>query len=155
MMDIRHRHKYYRLADVLITLTAVFLLLDATMGFTKHQVEFKTTALDVTSSNLSTSCIGGFSNQRTVDGVTQLAPHGMPFNAYQVTFTNIGNKVITIYNVTVELRDYGNNVFAQPQDTNLGNGSGITLNLGQSRTIVETTGASRPVASCQILGWQP
>ena len=154
-MDIRHRRKYYRLADVLISLTAVFLLLDAAMGFTKHQVQFKATALDVTSSNLSTSCIGGFTNQRTVDGVIQVAPHGMPFNAYQVTFTNVGNKVITIYNVTVELRDSGGSVFAQPQDTNLGNGSGITLGLGQSRTIIATTGASQPVASCQVLGWQP
>ncbi|MGP7997806.1 MAG: hypothetical protein ACLPKI_10845 [Streptosporangiaceae bacterium] len=142
---------------MLITLLAVFLLLDAMFGFTKHHVinsaQLQAAARGVSSSNLSTSCRGGFSNQRTVGGVTQIAPHGTPFNAYQVTLTNIGNRVITIDELTVELRDYKDNVFAQQHDADLGDGSGITLGLGQSRTILETTGISQPVASCDVLGW--
>ncbi len=156
-MDIRYQRRLFRLADVLITLLAVFLLLDAMFGFTKHHVinsaQLQAAARGVSSSNLSTSCRGGFSNQRTVGGVTQIAPHGTPFNAYQVTLTNIGNRVITIDELTVELRDYKDNVFAQQHDADLGDGSGITLGLGQSRTILETTGISQPVASCDVLGW--
>ncbi len=156
-MDIRHQRILFRLADALVTLAAVFLLLDAMLGFTKHHIinseQLQASAEHVTSTNLSTSCIGGATNQRTVHGVTQVAPHGTPFSAYQVTLTNIGNRIITIYDLTVELRDYMNSVYAQQQATDLGNGSGITLNLGQSRTIVETTGLKQPVASCQVLGW--
>lgn len=156
-MDIRHQRTLFRLADALVTLAAVFLLLDAMLGFTKHHIinsaQLQASAEHVTLTNLSTSCIGGSTNQRTVHGVTQVAPHGTPFSAYQVTLTNIGNRVITIYDLTVELRDYKNSVYAQQQATDLGNGSGITLYLGQSRTIVETTGLEQPVASCQVLGW--
>lgn len=107
----------------------------------------------ITSTNLATSCIGGSTNQRTVHGVTQTAPHGTPYSAYQVTLTNIGNRVITIYDLTVELRDYSNTVYAQQHANDLGHGAGITLNLGQSRTITEPTGMTQPVASCQVLSW--
>jgi hypothetical protein len=88
-----------------------------------------------------------------VHGVTQTAPHGTPYSAYQVTLTNIGNRVITIYDLTVELRDYSNTVYAQQHATDLGHGDGITLNLGQSRTVIEPTGMTQPVASCQVLSW--
>lgn len=157
IMDIRYQHILFRLADILVTLAAIFLLLDAMLGFTKHHIidsaQLQARAEHVTSTNLSTSCIGGATNQRTVHGVTQVAPHGTPYSAYQVTFTNIGNRVITIYGVTVELRDYSNNVYAQQRATNLGHGAGITLDLGQSRTVVEPTGMKQPVASCQVLSW--
>ncbi len=156
-MDIRHQHILFRLADALVTLAAVFLLLDAMLGFTRHHIkssaQLQARATNVTSTNLSTSCIGGSTNQRTVHGVTQVARHGTPYSAYQVTLTNIGNRVITIYALTVELRDYSNNVYAQQHTTDLGNGSGITLNLGQSRTIIEPTGMKQPVASCQVVSW--
>lgn len=156
-MDIRHQRILFRLADILVTLAAVFLLLDAMLGFTKHHIissgQLKAQAGHVTSSNLATSCVGGSTNQRTLHGVTQTAPHGTPYSAYQVTLTNIGNRVITIYDLTVELRGYNNGVYAQQHATDLGNGSGITLNLGQSRTVVEPTGMKQPVASCQVLGW--
>lgn len=156
-MDIRHQHILFRLADILVTLAAIFLLLDAMFGFTKHHIrdsaQLQARAEHVTSTNLSTSCIGGSTNQRTVHGVTQVARHGTPFSAYQVTFTNIGNRAITIYDVTVELRDYNNTVYAQQRATGLGHGAGITLNLGQSRTVMEPTGMKQPVASCQVLSW--
>jgi hypothetical protein len=152
-MYIRRQRILFRLADILVTLAAVFLLLDAMFGFTKHHITDPASAGQVTSANLSTSCLGGSTNQRTVDGVTQTAPHGTPYSAYQVTLTNIGNRVITIYDLTVELRDYSNTVYAQRRATDLGNGAGITLHLGQSRTVVEPTGMTQPVASCQVLGW--
>lgn len=156
-MDIRHQRILFRLADILVTLAAIFVLLDAMFGFTKHHIinsaQLQARAEHVTSSNLSTSCIGGSTNQRTVHGRTQLAAHGTPYSAYQVTFTNIGNRAITIYDVTVELRNYSNNVYAQQRATDLGRGAGITLNLGQSRTIIEPTGMKQPVASCQVLSW--
>jgi hypothetical protein len=156
-MDIRHQRILFRLADTLVTLAAVFLLLDAMLGFTKHHIinsgQLQAQAEHVTSANLATSCIGGSTNQRTLHGVTQTAPRGTPYSAYQVTLTNIGNRIITIYDLTVELRGYNNSVYAQQHATDLGNGSGITLNLGQSRTIVEPTGMKQPVASCQVLGW--
>jgi hypothetical protein len=157
-MDIRRRRTLFRLADVLISLVAIFILLDAMFGFTSHHkvrsAQPQPPAQSAsTAANLSTSCVGGFSNQRIVDGVVQVASHGMPFNAYQVTLTNTGNTAVTIYSMTVELVNNQNKVFAQ-QHTNLGNGAGITLNLGQSRQIVETAGVNHPVASCEILGWQ-
>jgi hypothetical protein len=156
-MDIRHQRILFRLADALVTLVAVFLLLDAMLGFTKHHVinsaQLQARAEKITSSNLATSCIGGSTNQRTVHGVTHVARHGTPYSAYQVTLTNIGNRVITIYGLTVELRDYNNDVYAQQHATDLGNGSGITLDLGQSRTVVEPTGMKQPVATCQVLSW--
>ena len=157
MMYIRRQRILFRLADILVTLAAVFLLLDAMFGFTKHHVAdppaWPASAGSVTSINVSTSCVGGSTNQRTVHGVTQTAPHGTPYSAYQVTLTNIGNRVITIYDLTVELRDYSNTVYAQQRATDLGNGAGITLHLGQSRTVVEPTGMTQPVASCQVLSW--
>jgi hypothetical protein len=156
-MYIRHQRILFRLADILVTLASVFLLLDAMFGFTKHHItdsaQLQARAEHITSTNLATSCIGGSTNQRTVHGVTQTAPHGTPYSAYQVTLTNIGNRVITIYDLTVELRDFSNTVYAQQHAADLGHGAGITLNLGQSRTIMEPTGMTQPVASCQVLSW--
>jgi hypothetical protein len=159
IMDIHRERTLFRLADVLIILVSIFVLLDAMRGFTKHQ-EMRSVqsrpvsqiSQNIHSTNLSKSCIGGFSNQRMVDGVTQVAPHGTPFNAYQMTFTNTGNAGITIYSVTVELVNNQNKVFAQ-QHINLGNGAGITLGLEQSRQIVETAGINQAVASCKIVSW--
>lgn len=158
IMYIPHHRILFRLADVLVTLAAVFLLLDAMLGFTKHHItnsaQLQASAENVTSSNLSTSCIGGSTNQRTVNGHTQVAAHGTPWSAYRVTLTNIGNRVITIYDMTVELRNYQDDVYARQHATGLGShDSGITLSLGQTRTVVETTGMKQPVASCQVLGW--
>jgi hypothetical protein len=155
-MDIHRERTLFRLADVLVTLVSIFLLADAMLGFTGRQirsVQSRPISQITDSANLSTSCVGGFSNQRTVDGVTQIAPRGTPFNAYQMTFTNTGNTAITVYSVTAELLNSQNKVFAQ-QRTNLGNGAGITLSLGQSRQIVETAGVNHAVASCEILSWQ-
>jgi hypothetical protein len=156
-MHIRHQRNLFRLADILVSLASVFVLLDAMFGFTKHHIadppQLQASAEHITSSNLATSCIGGSTNQRSVHGVTQTAPHGTPYSAYQVTLTNIGNRVITIYDLTVELRDYSSAVYAQQQATDLGHGAGITLNLGQSRTVFEPTGMTQPVASCQVLSW--
>ena len=154
-MNLRRERILFRLADVLITLTAIFLLLDAMLGFTKHRIVLAAQSRDVGPANLSTSCVGGFSNHRTVAGVTQVAPHGTPFNAYQVTFTNIGNTPITVYGATVELIGSRGNVFVRQHDTDLGDGAGLTLDLGQSRRVTETTAVNRPIASCEVLSWQP
>lgn len=158
-MNIERGRILFRTADILITLTAIFFLLYTIVGFTRHQdVRSAPPRLgnqDATYTNLSTSCTGGFSNQRTVRGKTQVASRGAPFNAYQLTFTNGGNTIVTIYGVTVDLADYQHHIFARPHDSNLGNGAGITLRVGQSRQIVETTGATSPVASCEVVSWQP
>lgn len=156
-MDIRRKRILIRLADVVISLTAIFLLLDAVLGFTRHRemrsVQSQPASQNIDSANLSASCAGGFANKRTVNGVTQVAPHGTPFNAYQVTLTNTGGTVITVRSVNVELVNSQDKVFAQ-HHTDLGGGAGITLNLGQSRQVVEAYGISHPVASCEILSWQ-
>jgi hypothetical protein len=158
-MNIERGRLLFRAADILITLTAVFFLLYILLGFTKHQNVRtdppRTGNQDANYTNLSTSCTGGFSNQRTVDGKPQVASHGAPFNAYQLTFTNNGNTIVTIYGVTVDLANYQHHVFAQPHDSNLRNGAGITLSVGQSRQIVETAGATQLVASCEVVSWQP
>jgi hypothetical protein len=158
-MNIKRGRILFRTADILITLTAVFFLLYTILGFTRHQdarpAPSRPGNQDVTYTNLSTSCTGGFSNQRTVRGHVQIASHGAPFNAYQLTFTNSGNTIVTIYGVTVDLADYQHHVFARPHVSNLGNGAGITLGIGQSRQIVETAGATSPVASCEVASWQP
>ena len=156
-MDVRRKRILIRLAEVIVFLTAIFLLLDAMLGFTRHRgmrsAQSQSVSQNIDSTNLSTSCIGGFSNERTVDGVTRVASHGTPFNAYQITLTNIGNTVITIHSMNVELVNSQKKVFAQ-HHTDLGDGAGITLNPGQSRQIVEAYGISHPVASCEILSWQ-
>ena len=158
-MNIEQERKLFRTADILITLTAIFFLLYLIVGPTRHtdsrSAPPRTGNQDTNYTNLTTSCTGGFSNQRTVDGKTQVASRGAPFNAYQVTFTNSGNSVVTIYGVTVDLADYSHHVFARPHDINLGNSAGITLGTGQSRQIVETAGATHPVASCEVASWQP
>ena len=155
-MNIHRERTLLRLADVLIVLASIFVLLDAMRVFTKHQelrpVQSRPVSQNIRSTNPSTSCIGGFSNERTVDGVTQVAPHGTPFNAYQMTFTNTGAVGLTVYSVTVELIGNQNKVFAQ-QHLNLGNGAGITVGRGQSRQIVETAGIDHAVASCKIISW--
>jgi hypothetical protein len=157
-MNIERGRILFRTADILITLTAIFFLLYTILGFTRHQDPRSSPPRlgnqDATYTNLSTSCTGGFSNQRTVHGKTQVASRGAPFNAYQLTFTNSGNTIVTIYGVTVDLADYQHHIFARPHD-NLGNGAGITLRVGQSRQIVETAGATNPVASCEVVSWQP
>ena len=158
-MNIERGRILFRTADILITLTAIFFLLYTVLGFMRHQdVHSARPRLgnqDATYTNLSTSCTGGYANQRTVRGETQVASRGAPFNAYQLTFTNSGNTIVTIYGVTVDLANYQHHVFAQPHDSNLGDGAGITLGVGQSRQIVETAGATYPVASCEVVSWQP
>lgn len=158
-MNMKRGRILFRTADILITLTAIFFLLYTILGLTKHQDARSAPPRfgnqDATYTNLSTSCTGGFSNQRTVRGKTQIASHGAPFNAYQLTFTNSGNTIVTIYGVTVDLANYQHHVFARARDSNLGNGAGITLGVGQSRQIVETAGATYPVASCEVVSWQP
>jgi hypothetical protein len=158
-MNIERGRILFRTADILITLTAIFFLLYTVVGFTRHQdarsAPPRPGNQDATYTNLSTSCTGGYSNQRTVGGKTQVASRGAPFNAYQLTFTNSGNTIVTIYGVTVDLADYQHHVFARPYDSNLGDGAGITLGVGQSRQIVETAGATYPVASCEVVSWQP
>ena len=158
-MNIERGRILFRTADILITLTAIFFLLYTVLGFMRHQdVRSARPRLgnqDASYTNLSTSCTGGYANQRTVRGETQVASRGAPFNAYQLTFTNSGNTIVTIYGVTVDLTNYEHHVFAQPHDSNLGNGAGITLGVGQSRQIVETAGATYPVASCEVVSWQP
>lgn len=157
-MNIQHKRMLFRVADVLITLMAIFLLLDALLGFTRHpggsSAQSRPVSQNGRYTNLSTSCVGGFSNRRTVGGVTQIASHGTPFNAYQLTLTNTGNTVLTIYSVTVDLTDSQGHIFGRQHDTNLANGTGITLNLGQSRQLVETAGVNHPVASCDLISWQ-
>lgn len=158
-MNMKRGRLLFRTADIVISLTAIFFLLYTVLGFTRHQdppsASPRPGNQGATYTNVTTSCTGGFSNQRTVRGKTQIASHGAPFNAYQVTFTNSGNTVVTIYGVTVDLADYQHRVFARPYDGNLGNGAGLTLGLGQSRQIVETAGAAHPVASCDVASWQP
>jgi hypothetical protein len=158
-MNIERGRILFRTADILITLTAIFFLLYTVVGFTRHQdarsAPPRPGNQDATYTNLSTSCTGGYSNQRTVAGKTQVASHGAPFDAYQLTFTNSGNTTVTIYGVTVDLANYQHHVFARPHDSNLGDGAGITLGVGQSRQIVETAGATYPVASCEVVSWQP
>ena len=158
-MNIERERILFRTADVLITLTAIFFLLYILVGSARHHdirpAPPRTGNQDAGYTNLTTSCTGGFSNQRTVGGQTQVASRGAPFNAYQLTFTNSGNTIVTVYGVTVDLADYRHRVFARPQDSNLNNGAGITLGVGQSRQIVETAGATQPVASCEMVSWQP
>jgi hypothetical protein len=158
-MNIERGRILFRTADILITLTAIFFLLYTIVGFTRHQdarsAPPRPGNQDATYTNLSTSCTGGYANQRTVGGKTQVASRGAPFNAYQLTFTNGGNTIVTIYGVTVDLANYQHHVFARPHDSNLGDGAGITLGVGQSRQIVETAGATHPVASCEVVSWQP
>jgi hypothetical protein len=158
-MNIERGRILFRTADILITLTAIFFLLYTVVGFTRHQdarsAPPRPGNQDATYTNLSTSCTGGYANQRTVGGQTQVASRGVPFNAYQLTFTNSGNTIVTIYGVTVDLANYQHHVFARPHDSNLGDGAGITLGVGQSRQIVETAGATYPVASCEVVSWQP
>lgn len=156
-MDIRYQRMLFRLADVIISLASIFLLLDAVLGFTGHpemrSVQSQPVGQYIDYTNLSTSCMGGFSNERTVAGATQVAAHGTPFNAYQITLTNMGSTVITIHSVNVALVNSRGKVFAH-QQAGLGNGAGITLGLGQSRQLVEAYGISHPVASCDVLGWR-
>jgi hypothetical protein len=158
-MNIEQKRILFRTADILITLTAIFFLLYTIVGFTRHQEARAASPRlgnqDTNYTNLSTTCTGGFSNQRTVGGKTQIASRGAPFNAYQLTFTNSGNTIVTIYGVTVDLANYQHHVFARPHDSNVGNGAGITLGVGQTRQIVETAGATQPVASCDVASWQP
>ncbi|HEY6279693.1 MAG TPA: hypothetical protein VIX86_25575 [Streptosporangiaceae bacterium] len=156
-MDVRRERILLRLAEVIIFLASIFLLLDAMLEFTGHQLTPSAppqhVSQNIDSANLSTSCTGGFSNERTVGGVTQVASQGTPFNAYRVTLTNIGSTVITVHGVNVELVNSQNKIFSQHY-THVGDGAGVTLNPGQSRRIVEAYGISRPVAWCEILSWQ-
>ncbi len=158
-MNIQRKRVLFKLADILIGVVAIFLLLDAMLGFTRHR-EISTAppqlvTQEANAANLGTSCVGGFSNQRTVAGKTQIASHGTPFNAYQLTFTNTSKDIINIRSVTVILIDGNNHVFARQHVTRLDNSPRLTLDLGQSRQIVETAGIERPVASCEVLNWQP
>lgn len=156
-MDIRRKRMLLRAAEVIVVLAATFLLLDAMLGFTGHReqpaVQSQPVSLYIDSANLATSCTGGFSNVRTVNGVTQVAPRGMPFNAYQVTFTNTGSSAVTIRSMKVVLVNRRNQIFSQ-HSTEVGGSAGITLKPGQSRRIVEAYGISRPVASCDVLSWR-
>lgn len=156
-MDIRRKRILIRLADIVISLAAIFLLLDAILGFTRNHetrpAQSQPASQNIDPANLSATCTGGFSNKRTVNGLTQVAPRGTPFNAYKITLTNTGGTVITVHSVKVQLVNKQNEVFAQHR-ASLGGGAGITLNLGQSRQIVEAYGISHPVASCEILSWQ-
>lgn len=157
-MDLQHRIKIFRLADTLITLMAIFLLLDAMFGFMRYRETVATQPRAIVqntgSTDLSASCTGGFTNQRTVHGATQVAPRGTPFNAYQMTFTNTGSARVTIYGVTVDLAGHDGIIFAEKQATGLGKDAGITLAAGQSRQLVETAGVNHAVASCEVLSWQ-
>lgn len=146
----------FRLADVVISVVSVFLLLDAMVGFTGPHAAFsvqpRLTSLYLNSANLSTACLGGFSNERTVHGATQVAARGTPFNAYQITLTNIGSSPLTVNGVNVGLVDRQDKVFTEHY-TDLRGGSGITLGIGQSRRLVEAYGIGRPVAACEVLSW--
>ncbi len=158
-MDIQRERILFRLADTLISVVAVFLLLDAMLGFTRHRAagppQPRLVTRDANPASLSTSCLGGFSNQRTINGKTQVASHGTPYNAYQLTFTNLGSSVIKIHGVTVDLADNAHHVFARQHISILSNGATLTLGLGQSHQIVETAGIEQPVTSCDVLSWQP
>ena len=158
-MNIQHERILIRLADILISVVAVFLLADAMLGFTRHQAAApprpRLVTRDATPASLSASCVGGFSNQRTIDGKTQVASHGTPFNAYQLTFTNLGSSAIKIHGVTVNLADNAHHVFARQRISILSNGAALTLGLGQSHQVVETAGIKQPVASCEVLSWLP
>lgn len=156
MMDIQRMRTLFRLMDVVIGVASVFLLLDAMLGFTGQRAAFsaqpRLTSLYINSASLSTACLGGFSNERTVAGTTQVAAHGTPFNAYQITLTNIGGSALTIHGLNAGLIDRQNKVFTEHY-TDLG-GSGLTLGPGQSRRIVEAYGIHRAVAACEVLSWQ-
>ncbi len=156
-MNIQHQRTLFRIADIIIALASIFLLLDAAIGFTRPQqkatVQVQPAGGEVDSPNLAVSCTGGFANQRIIGGVTQVAPHGTPFNAYQLTLQNIASTAITVYGVSVDLVNSQNQVFARQRPA-LGNGAGLTLRPGQSREIVETAGVNHQVASCEVLTWQ-
>ncbi|MFI5064680.1 MAG: hypothetical protein ACHP9Z_11975 [Streptosporangiales bacterium] len=157
-MNIQRERILFRLADTLITLVAIFLLLDAMLGFTKHKASPARPQLvtqDANAADLTISCLGGFSNQRTVAGRIQVAAHGTPFNAYQLTFMNTGTGTMKIHGVTVNLVDSSNHIFARQHITRLARGRSMTLNPDQPRQIVETAGIKHPVASCNVLSWQP
>lgn len=156
-MDARRLRIFYGLAEVIIVLAALFLLLDAALGFTGSQArrpgQLRPVSQYADSTDLSASCAGGFANERTVDGTTQVAPRGTPFNAYEVTLTNIGITDFTIYSLNVALADGKDVVFAR-HHSDLGGGAGITLKPGDSRRIIEAYGIRRPVASCEVLSWR-
>lgn len=156
-MDIRRTRILFGLAEAIVFLAAIFILLDAVLGFTGHQeagsAKPQAASQNFDSTDLSTSCVGGFANERTVNGTTQVASHGTPFNAYRISLTDIGISDITIYSLDVDLLNSRHQVFAQ-HHTGLGHGAGITLAPGQTRQVVEAYGIGHPVASCEILSWQ-
>lgn len=156
-MDIRRQRIFFGLAEVIVVMAAIFLLLDAILGFTARpgtpSVQARSVSQYMDPANLSASCTGGFSNKRTLNGVTQVAPHGMPFNAYRLALTNMGDAALTIRSVEVALIGSQNMVFARHR-SDLGGGAGLTLRPGQSSRIVEAYGIDHPVAWCQILSWQ-
>ncbi len=155
-MNYRRTRMLSGLAEAAIILASIFLLSDAILGFTRPPdppVLAQPVTQTIDSTDLSVSCTGGFANERTADGVTWVAAHGTPFNAFQVTLTDIGMTPFTIYSMNVELSDSQNRVFAR-HHTDLAEGAGITLEPGQSRHIVEAYGISHPVATCEVLSWQ-
>ena len=156
-MDIRRQRIFFGLAEVIVVMAAVFLLLDAILGFTARpgarSVQTRSFSQYLDPANLSASCAGGFSNKQTVKGVTQVASRGTPFNAYRLSFTNMGDAALTIRSVSVELIGSQNAIFARHR-SDLGGGAGLTLRPGQSGQIVEAYGIDHPVVSCQILSWQ-
>ena len=99
-MNIQRERVLFKLADILISVVAIFLLLDAMLGFTRHRqispARPQLVTQEANAATLTTSCLGGFSNQRTIDGKTQVASHGTPFNAYQLTFTNTSKGIIKV-----------------------------------------------------------
>jgi hypothetical protein len=156
-MDLRRKRILSGLAEAAIILASIFLLADAVLGFTRPEdvraVQAQPVSQYIDSADLSASCAGGYSNQRMTGGSTQVASRGTPFNAYQLTLTNIGMTAFTIYSMDVELLSSGGRVFAQHR-TDFGNGAGITLQPGETREIVEAYGINHPVASCDVLSWQ-
>jgi hypothetical protein len=156
-MDIRRQRIFFGLAEVIVVMAAVFLLLDAILGFTARSatrsVQERSFSQYLESANLSASCGGGFSNKQTVKGVTQVASRGTPFNAYRLAFTNMGDAALTIRSVNVALIGSQNRIFARHR-SDLGDGAGLTVRPGQSSEIVEAYGIDHPVASCQILSWR-
>ena len=157
-MDVRKQRVLLGAAETVIVLAAIFLLLDAVLGFTGHRqlttAQSRPVSQNIDGANLAITCAGGFANKQTVHGVTQAAAHGMPFNAYQLTLTNTGATALPVRSVSVELLDHRHEVFAQHR-TDLGGAAGLTLGPGRSRRIVEAYGIDQAVASCEILGWQP